>query len=60
VDGVLILYDVTNPASIEKLPESLGKNRMSFGVNALIISLFPSKTLAKFLPLETLADHGLG
>lgn len=25
VDGVLILYDVTNHASISKLPESLGE-----------------------------------
>lgn len=25
VDGVLILYDVTNQASISKLPESLGE-----------------------------------
>ena len=30
VDGVLILYDVTNPASIAKLPESLGESWMSY------------------------------
>lgn len=29
VDGVLILYDVTNPASISKLPESLGEWKLS-------------------------------
>lgn len=29
VDGALILYDVTNPASIAKLPESLGESWMS-------------------------------
>lgn len=48
VDGVLILYDVTNQASISKLPESLGEYFVLCAPGLLCIFSF----------LVILADHG--
>lgn len=47
VDGVLILYDVTNHASISKLPESLGEWKLSSVMRLICyVALFLFKFLS--------------